>query len=86
MDDVNGQRGPVIDDANAIIQSAVGGYGVMIGIPEVLSEELASGKLVAPFVTRPDPAFAYYVVYPPGGLDRPEARAFRDFLLHEAKA
>jgi LysR family glycine cleavage system transcriptional activator len=82
--DVNGQRGPVIDDANAIIQSAMEGHGVMIGIPEVLSDEIASGKLVAPFETRPDPAFAYYLVYAPGALDRPQTRAFRDFLISEA--
>lgn len=86
VDDVDGQRGPVIDDANAIIQSAIQGHGVMIAIPEVLSEEIDSGQLVAPFETRPDPAFAYYVVYPSGALDRPEARAFRDFLMAEAKA
>ncbi len=84
VDDVDGRRGPVIDDANAIIQSTMEGHGVMIAIPEVLGEEIASGKLVAPFVTRPDPAFAYYLVYPPGGMDRPEARAFRDFLMSEA--
>lgn len=83
--DVDGRRGPVIDDVNAIIRSAIEGHGVMIAIPEVLSEEIASGKLVAPFETRPDPAFAYYVVYPPGGLDRPEARAFHDFLKAEAE-
>lgn len=86
VDDVNGQRGPVIDDANAIIQSAMEGHGVMIAVPEVLSDELSSGKLVAPFETRPDPAFAYYVVYPSGGLNRPEARAFRDFLMSEVGA
>lgn len=86
VDDVNSQRGPVIDDANAIIQSAIKGDGVMIGIPQVLSDEIASAKLFAPFETRPDPEFAYYVVYPPGGLDRPGARAFRDFLMAEAKA
>ena len=82
--DVDGQRGPVIDDANAIIQTAMEGHGVMIAIPEVLSDEIESGKLVAPFETQPDPAFAYYLVYPPGGLTRPEARAFRDFLMCEA--
>lgn len=86
VDDVNGQRGPVIDDANAIIQSAIKGDGVMIGVPQVLSDEIALAKLVAPFETRPDPEFAYYVVYAPGGLDRPEARAFRDFLMAEAEA
>ncbi len=85
VDDVDGRRGPVIDDANAIIQSTIEGDGVMIAVPEILSEEIAAGKLVAPFVSRPDPAFAYYVVYPPGGMDRPEARAFRDFLMSEAK-
>ena len=85
-DDVDGSRGPLIDDINAIIQAAVEGYGVMIGLPEILSDEIESGKLVAPFETRPDPAFAYYLVYPPGVLERPAARAFRDFLVAEAEA
>lgn len=81
--DINGQRGPVIDDANAIIQSTMEGDGVMIAIPEVLSPEIDSGRLVAPFQTTPDPLFAYYLVYLPRTLERPDAKAFRDFLIEE---
>lgn len=86
VDDIDGQRGPVIDDANAIIRSAIEGDGVMIAIPEVLSPEIESGRLVAPFVSQPDPAFAYYLVYLPNAMSRPDVRAFREFLLREAGA
>lgn len=85
VDDVDPNHGPEFDDINAIIQAALEGYGVMIGLPEMLSGEMEAGKLVAPFATKPDPAFAYYVVYPPGAMDRPEVRVFRDFLLSEAE-
>ena len=86
VDDVDPLNGPEFDDINAIVHAALEGYGVMIGLPEMLSGEIEAGKLVAPFATKPDPAFAYYVVYPPGAMDRPDVRAFRDFLVREATA
>jgi LysR family glycine cleavage system transcriptional activator len=85
VDTVSGQRGPVIDDANAIIEAATNGDGVMMAIPEVLSEEITAGRLTAPFETTPDPAFAYYVVYAPGSMAQPNSRSFRDFLMAEAE-
>jgi len=85
VDAVSGQRGPVIDDANAIIEAAINGDGVMMAIPEVLTEETASGQLTAPFEVTPDPAFAYYVVYAPGSMAQPNSRSFRDFLVAEAE-
>lgn len=77
-------RGPVVDDANVIIQLALAGDGVMLGSPELLSAEIAAGRLVAPFISDPDPAVAYYVVYLPDALAQPQVRAFRDFLKREA--
>ncbi len=84
VDTVSGQRGPVIDDANAIIEAVIEGGGMMMATPAMLAQEIADGRLVAPFETMPDPDFAYYVVYPPGGTLRGDAKAFRDFLMQEA--
>ncbi|HEX9585780.1 MAG TPA: transcriptional regulator GcvA [Gammaproteobacteria bacterium] len=86
VNEIDSQRGPIIDDPNAIIRSTIEGDGVMIAIPEVLSPEIESGRLVAPFVSEPDPAFAYYLVSLPGAMSRPDVRAFRDFLMLEAGA
>lgn len=84
--DVNSQRGPVIDDANAIIRATIEGDGVMIAVPQVMAPEIEAGRLVAPFVTKPDPAFAYYLVYLPEAMARADVRAFRDFLVQETDA
>jgi LysR family glycine cleavage system transcriptional activator len=83
--EVDGQRGSVIDDPNAIIRAAVEGHGVMMGIPTVLAEELDAGRLVAPFGVHPEPELAYYFACPPGALERPMVVAFRDFLIEEAR-
>ena len=84
VDGVNGQHGPVIDDANAIIEAVIEGGGVMMATPAMLAQEIADGRLVAPFETTPDPDFAYYVVYPQGAMLQADAKAFRDFLMQEA--
>ena len=81
--EVDGQRGPVIDNPGVLLSAALEGHGVMLGILGMLAEELDSGKLVAPFGMTPDPKLAYYLVYLLGALERPKVRAFRDFLMEE---
>ncbi len=80
---VNGQRGPVIDNPSVLVSAALDGHGVILGIPGMLAEELKAGVLVAPFGTTPEPDFAYYLSYLPGALERPKVRAFRDFIMEE---
>lgn len=82
---VDGQRGPVIDNSDVLLRAALEGHGVFLGVPGMLTEELDSGALVAPFGTTPDPKLAYYLAYLPGALERPKVRAFRDFLFKELK-
>ena len=84
--EVDGQRGPVIDDPSAIVRAALDGHGVMLGVPAMLNDEIDSGALVTPFGATPDPNLAYYLAYRPGALDRPKVRAFRDFLVDEVHA
>jgi LysR family glycine cleavage system transcriptional activator len=81
--EVDGQRGPVIDNPGALLSAALEGHGVTLGIPQMLTAELKSGALVAPFGITPDPNFAYYLAYLPDALERPKVRAFRDFIIDE---
>jgi LysR family glycine cleavage system transcriptional activator len=84
--DVDGRRGPVINDPNIIARAAVDGHGVAMGIPSMLVDEIVTGLLVAPFGMEVDPDLAYYFVSPQGTADRPMVKAFREFLLEEASA
>ena len=81
---VDAKKGPVFDDAVALIQAAIDGQGVIMGRISLIRDDVAAGRLVTPFKTTLDAHHAHYVVYPPGALQQPEIRAFRDFLLSEA--
>jgi len=76
-------RGPIIDDTNVRTQAAIDGQGVTFGALSLLADDLATGRLVAPFPLTLDD-LAYYIVYPPGALARPKVKVFRDWLLEEA--
>lgn len=83
--DVDANRGPIIDDTNVRIQAAIDGQGLTLGPLSLVSDDLATGRLVAPFPASLN-ELAYYIVYPPGALEQPRVRAFRDWLLSEARA
>ncbi len=80
---VDGRRGPVIDDPNSLVRAAVAGHGVLMGSPTMLCAELEAGRLVAPFSNTQGPEPAYYLVYPSQALERPNVRAFREFIISE---
>ncbi len=81
--EVDAQRGPIIDNSTALFNAALEGHGVLLGIPEMLSEELEAGTLVMPFGSTPDPNLAYYIAYLPDAIERPKVKAFRDFVMDE---
>ncbi len=51
-----------------------------------IGDDVAAGRLARPFDLAVDIDGAYYIVCPPGALDRPKVRAFRDWLVEEAAA
>ena len=73
------------DDHNVLMQAAIEGQGVALGGIEMLTAGLATGRLVQPFKLSVDTDFAYYIVYPPEALGRPKVKAFREWLLAEAR-
>jgi LysR family glycine cleavage system transcriptional activator len=85
IDNVDAHRGPTFLSSDHAIQAAVRGEGVVLGRSALVADDLAAGRLVRPFELSLPAGFAYYVVYPPRVLHRPNVKAFRDWLMAEAR-
>ena len=81
IDDIEANRGTVIDDTNVLIQAAIDGQGIALGSTTFVEDLLESGRLVKPFDITLVNEFAYYVVYPEARLKNPAVRAFKEWLL-----
>jgi LysR family glycine cleavage system transcriptional activator len=84
-DHVDPHRGPTFLSSDHAIQAAVRGEGVVLGRSALVADELAAGRLVRLFELSLPAGFAYYLVYPPHALKRPNVKAFRDWLIAEAR-
>lgn len=81
VSDIPSNKGTVIDDTNVLIQAAVDGQGVALGSNTFVEDLLEGGRLVRPFDITLQNDSAYYVVCPPGNLNNPAVKAFKDWLL-----
>ncbi len=77
-------KGPIFDDAHLTLEAAASGQGVALADEALAAAALDDGRLVRPFVLTLETAAAYHVVYPEDRPLRPEAEAFRDWVLQEA--
>jgi LysR family glycine cleavage system transcriptional activator len=73
------------DTYEQMIQAAVGGQGVAMGIGRLVSGLIASGQLVAPFGESSIGVRAYFILCSAFTRDRPHVQAFVDWLLEEAR-
>lgn len=67
------------------VTAAIGGHGVAISSPLFFRNELASGQLVQPFDLVVRDSRDYWLAYPDVRRGSAKIRAFRDWLLAEAK-
>ena len=73
--------------AMVLLFGAVGlGLGVAIGLRPYVQDDLAAGRLVAPFAIAVPKGKAWYLIASPARRDDPAFVAFRDWLLAQAKA
>jgi LysR family transcriptional regulator, glycine cleavage system transcriptional activator len=86
IEGIDPQRGPTFLSSDHAIQAAIRGEGVVLGRSALVADALAARQLVRPFKLSLPASFAYYVVCPPRALQRPNVKAFRDWLLAEANA
>lgn len=84
--DPRAQRGNAFDDDFLLIRAAESGQGLALVPAAHAQEEIAAGRLVQ-VLDKPWPSrFAYYAVSRPGAAQRPEVRAFIDWIQEEAAA
>ena len=72
--------GLVFDTAQLAVQYALAGDGLALVDPVLFREDLAAGRLVAPFETRLASGYGYYLVTAPEDLDESVA-LFRSWLI-----
>ena len=77
--------GPRFDNYAMALQAAVDGVGVAIGLRPYVEDDLASGRLVAPFKLAVPKGQAWYLVYRPFRQDDAALAAFREWLMANIK-
>lgn len=83
--EVDGRRGVVFSEAPFAQEAAMAGQGVAIGDTFLSGDALARGLLVRPFDVTIESPRGYYLVARPERSQRPEVRAFSDWLLDELR-
>lgn len=69
---------------NFAIAAAIEGVGVAVVDPALVSDEIASGRLIQPFSQSIQSNSSYHLVYSKAKTVSPELTAFRQWLLNEA--
>ncbi|MCB8819194.1 LysR substrate-binding domain-containing protein [Microvirga rosea] len=78
-------RGETFDMLDLALRAAEAGRGIAMADLTMIEDDLALGRLVAPFVDRVVPGEAYVFVQPDPERDSPLARAFGEWLAEEAR-
>jgi len=82
-------RGPEFEYYGQALQAAADGVGVAMGIRPYLDDDLAAGRLVAPFAQSVSKGEEWFLVYREARRHEPAFTAFRDWMLraaHEARS
>ena len=77
--------GPQISPHWMLVEAAVQGQGVALVKASVAERDLESGRLVRPFAETFPVAHAYWLISPKDTADKPKVRAFRDWIMAEAR-
>ncbi|MDQ6880866.1 MAG: LysR substrate-binding domain-containing protein [Pseudomonadota bacterium] len=73
--------------AYQMVQAALAGQGVVLARMPMVAESLANGDLVEPLPNlRMESPHAYWLIVGPRSAQRPEIKAFCDWLMGQAKA
>lgn len=75
------ERGQIFEVDDAALQAATAGLGVALGDLFLIREELASGRLVAPFGVTPIQTGNYYFSRPDSNKRAHNITAFRNWLI-----
>jgi LysR family transcriptional regulator, glycine cleavage system transcriptional activator len=82
--DVDDTRGVWFNHMSMAIHAAAQGQGVALASTAIAADELAAGRLVAPFTTSIHTPFGYYFLCRPAQAGSTRIKALREFLVAEA--
>lgn len=85
VEGVEGTRGPKFNQSSLVIEAAVAGRGVALAKYALALADLEAARLVIPFDLTTPTDFAYWMVHPPAKAALKEVKAFKAWLLSEAK-
>ncbi len=80
------ERGPGFVDSTMSVQAAVAGHGVLLGRTVLVADELAEGRLVAPFDLAIESNYVYWFLCTPDRFTSPRVRAFHRWLMRQTAA
>jgi LysR family glycine cleavage system transcriptional activator len=78
-------RGPEFEYYGQALQAAADGVGVAMGIRPYLDDDVAAGRLVAPFARSVPKGEEWFLVYREARRHEPAFTVFRDWMLHAAR-
>lgn len=84
VDHIDGNRGLKFENAALAYQAAIDGLGVMMAQWAFVEDDLATGRLVAPFKLRVTTRHAYFMATHPHREKPASLRAFETWILREA--
>jgi LysR family glycine cleavage system transcriptional activator len=76
----------VIDDSNVILQAAIDGQGVALGIFPFIQTEIDNGRLICPLDITLDPTRSYHLLTRPGAPKNAEVEAVCNWLQKESNS
>ncbi len=82
--DVDVSRGLWFNQMSIALEAAIQGQGVALSTRALAADEIAQGKLVAPFATSVETPFGYYFACRSESLRNPKFVALRQWLIDEA--
>ncbi len=86
LDRMTGDTAQVIAILDMALRIAEQGSGVAIGDVALIADDIALGRLVAPFPVEVPSGLSYWLVARPEARERPKLRAFFRFMEKEARA
>ncbi len=76
-------EGPLLGDDVAILQAAVDHQGVALGRSLLVADDIAAGRLMAPFETSMKASHAYWFVRPKGQAEAASTEAIKKWLTEQ---
>jgi len=86
VEDIEFDHGISFNSVSLALAAAVDGQGVVFTLKALAEDDIAAGRLVAPFDLSLPMNFAYYLITLEELADTPKVKAFRDWIIGAAES